>query len=85
MPVAFICTLAPGLVSGKMGVTVMEVRTAEFMARVALPDIPPEVAVMFTVPRATPRARPELVTVARAGFEEVQVTSGVISKLDRSE
>jgi hypothetical protein len=68
-----------------MGVTVMEARTAEFMVRMALPEIPPEVAVMFTVPRATPRARPEVVTVARAGFEEVQVTSVVISKLDPSE
>ena len=68
-----------------MGVTDMEVRIAEVMVRVALPDIPPEVAVMVTAPRARPVARPVLPTVAKAGFDEDQVTSVVISKLDPSE
>jgi hypothetical protein len=71
--------------SGKMGVTDMEVRIAEVMVRVALPDIPPEVAVMVTVPLPRPVARPVLLTGATDGFDEAQVTSVVISKLDPSE
>jgi len=71
--------------SGKMGVTDMEVKVAEVMVRVALPDIPPEVAVMVTAPWARPVARPVLFIVAADGFDEAQVTSAVISKLDPSE
>ena len=71
--------------SGKMGVTDMEVKIAEFRVRVALPEIPPEVAVIVTAPWARPVARPVLFTVAKAGVDEDQVTSVVISKLDPSE
>ena len=85
MPVAFICRLIPTLVSGKRGVMDMEVRVAEVTVRVALPDILPEVAVMVSAPRARPVARPVLLTVAKAGVDEDQVTSVVISKLDPSE
>ena len=60
-------------------------RVAEVMVRVALPDIPPEVAVMGTAPWARPVARPVLFIVAADGFDEAQVTSAVISKLDPSE
>ena len=63
----------------------MEVRTAEFMVRVALPEMLPEMAVMVTAPRARPMARPVLPTVAKAGFEEVQATSVVKLKLVPSE
>jgi hypothetical protein len=71
--------------SGKMGVTDIEVKIAEVMVRVALPDIPPEVAVMVTAPRARPVAKPVLFIVATDGFDEAQVTSVVISKVDPSE
>jgi len=63
----------------------MDVKVAELMVRVALPDIPPEVAVIATAPGARPVAKPVLFTVAKAGVDEDQVTSVVISKLDPSE
>ncbi|HWU38368.1 MAG TPA: hypothetical protein VN203_12040 [Candidatus Acidoferrum sp.] len=63
----------------------MEVRTAEFMVRVALPEMLPEVAVMVAAPLARPVARPVLPTVAKAGFEEAQATIVVILKLVPSE
>jgi hypothetical protein len=85
LPVAFICRLIPTRVSGKMGVTVIEDRIAEFTVRVALPDTPPEAAVIVTVPRARPAARPVLLTVDIPGLDEDQVASLVISKLDPSE
>jgi hypothetical protein len=56
----------------------MEVRIAEFMVRVALPEMLPEVAVMVTAPLARPVARPVPPTVANAGFEEAQATIVVI-------
>jgi hypothetical protein len=70
---------------GFAGVTEIDDRVAEFPARVALPEILPEAAVMVAVPTARAVARPVLLTVATAGSEEVQVTRAVISKLDPSE
>ena len=70
---------------GFAGVTEIDDRVAEFPVRVVLPEILPEAAVMVAVPVARVVARPVLLTVATAGFEEVQVTSAVISKLDPSE
>jgi hypothetical protein len=67
------------------GVTEIDDRVAEFMARVVLPAILPETAVMAAVPVARVVTRPVPLTVATAVFEEVQVTSVVISKLDPSE
>ena len=67
------------------GVTEIDDRVAEFMVRVVLPAILPEKAVMVAVPVARVVTRPVPLTVAAAVFEEVQVTSVVISKLDPSE
>ena len=53
--------------------------------RVVLPEILPEAAVMVAVPAARVVARPVLLTVATAAFDEVHVTSAVISKLVPSE
>jgi hypothetical protein len=50
-----------------------------------LSEILPEVAVMVVVPAATAVARPLLLTVATDGFDELQVTWGVISWLVPSE
>jgi hypothetical protein len=50
-----------------------------------LPEILPEVAVMFAVPGATAAARPLLLIVATPVLEEVQVTRGVISWVEPSE
>jgi hypothetical protein len=53
--------------------------------RRVLPAIVPEVAVMVAVPPATAAARPPLLTVAAALFDELQVTCVVISWLVPSE
>jgi hypothetical protein len=63
----------------------MEVRVAEVTVRVVLPELLPEAAVTVTAPAATAAASPVLPTVATAGFEEVQATSVVTSKLVPSE
>ena len=67
------------------GVTEIDDRVAELPVRVVLPEILPEEAVMVAGPVARVVPRPVLLTVATAGFEEVQVTSVVILKLDPSE
>ena len=70
---------------GFAGVNEIDDRVAEFPVRVVLPEMLPEAAVMVAVPAARVVARAVLFTVATAGFEEDQVTSVVISKLDPSE
>ena len=60
------------------GVTDMEERVAEVAVRVVLPEIIPEVAVMVALPAATAVARPLLLTIATAVFDELQVTCVVI-------
>jgi hypothetical protein len=84
-PVAVNCWLIPTGMLGFAGVTEIDDRVAEFPVRVVLPEMLPEVAVMVAVPAARTVARPVLLIVATAGFEEAQVTSGVISKLVPSE
>jgi hypothetical protein len=63
----------------------MEDKVAEITLRPVLPEILPEVAVMFAVPGATAAARPLLLIVATPVLEEVQVTRGVISWVEPSE
>jgi hypothetical protein len=46
---------------------------------IVLPETTPTVALMVAVLRATPVARPVVLTVATPVFDEVQTTSGVIS------
>ena len=70
---------------GLAGVTNMEDRVTEVTVRVVLPAILPEVAVMVVVPPVMAVARPLLFTVATEGFDELQVTCGVISTLVPSE
>ena len=85
MPVAVNCTVAPTNTPGLVGVTDIELRTAEVTVRLALPEILPKVAVMGTVPTEMDMARPLLLTAATAGFPDRQVTCRVISKFVPSE
>jgi hypothetical protein len=75
------CSVSPTAGNGVVGVTTMLDRVAEVTVKVALPEMFLERAVMVTVPTATAVATPLLLTVATAGFEELQVTCVVISEL----
>jgi hypothetical protein len=77
--------MAPAGILGLAGVTDMEERVAEVAVRVVLPEIIPELAVMVALPAATAVARPVLLTIATAVFDERQVTCVVISWLVPSE
>ncbi len=61
------------------GVTDREERVAEVTVRVALPDVPPYVAVIVVVPGAISVARPLLFIVATAVSDELQLTAMLIS------
>ena len=63
----------------------MEDRAAEVTVRVILPEIFPNVAVMAAVPLAAEAAKPLLLTLATAVFEDRQATWVVISRLVPSE
>ena len=84
-PVAVNCWVTPTGMLGFTGPTEIDDRVAEFPVRVVLPEIVPEEAVMVAVPVARTVARPVLLIVTTAGFEEAQVTSEVILKLVPSE
>jgi len=66
---------------GFVGVTAIEVRTAEVTVTVVAPDTPPRVAVIVALPTPIPVTRPWLpgasLTVASVGAEEIQVTNAV--------
>ena len=81
VPVAVNCWVTPTGILGLTGVTDTEDRVAEVTVRVLFPEINPEAAVMVVVPAATVVTRPLLLTVATDGFDEVQMTCVVISKL----
>jgi len=85
VPVAVNCWLMPMGMEGFGGVTEIDDRVAEFPVRTVVPEMLPEVAVMVVEPVARTVARPVLLIVATAGFNESQVTSEVISKLVPSE
>ena len=84
------CCVTPPAMLGLAGVTVMEdmvpeVPVPEPTVRVAVPWIPPNMAVMVAVPDAMPVANPLLLTVATEGSDELQVTKPVISPLGPTE
>jgi hypothetical protein len=81
VPVAEYCTVPPmdsELLRGEMEI---DVNVAAVTVKVADPEMPPDVAVIVTVPALTPVARPfepeVLLTVARAVFDEDQVAEEV--------
>jgi hypothetical protein len=78
VPVAVNWWVAPTVMLGVVGVTDMEIRVAEFTVKVVLPEILPEVAVMLVEPAEKAVARPLLLTIATAVFDERQVTCVVI-------
>jgi hypothetical protein len=85
VPVAANGWVAPILILGVGGEIDMEDRVADFTVRVVLPERLPEVAVMVVVPVVTGVARPLALTVATAGFDELQVTWEVRSWVVESE
>ncbi len=77
------CRVVPADMVGLTGVTAIEVSVGTVM--VVLPAIPPRDADMAEVPAATPVARPPVVMVATAVFEEVHVTWPVMFRVLPSE
>lgn len=65
--------MKPAATEAFVGVTAIEVNTAAVTVNVADPLMVPDVAVMVAFPCATPLANPALLTVAIAGFDEVQL------------
>ena len=63
---------------GLSGVTDIE-DSKEVTVRVRVPKTIPKAAVIVAVPAVTAVVRPLLLTVATDGFDEPQVTCGVIS------
>jgi hypothetical protein len=63
---------------GLSGVTDIK-DSKEVTARVRFPKTVPKEAVIVAVPAVTAVARPLLLTVATDGFDDPQVTCGVIS------
>jgi hypothetical protein len=86
-PEAVNCWVTPTGILGLAWVTDMEDRVAEVTVRVVLPEILPEAALMVAaaVPAVTAVARPLVIIVATTGFDELQVTCVVISRLVPSE
>ena len=74
VPVAVSCWVPPTDMFGLAGVTAMEDRVAEVTARVVLPEIVPEVAVMVELPATIAVARPLLLMEATDVLDELQVT-----------
>ena len=66
-------------------VTDIEERVAGVTVRVVLPEIVPEVAAMVALPAEMVVAKPTLLTVATPGFNELQLTWLLMSKLAPSE
>ena len=74
MPEAVNCTVVPAGILGLIGVTDMEDRVAGVTVRVVLPEVLPNVAVMFVLPAAMAVDWPLLFTVATKVLDEAQVT-----------
>ena len=69
------CWVRPFAIEGFAGVMAMETSAAAVTLKTAGGLVMvPEAAVMFVEPAASVEARPELLTVATAVFEEFQVT-----------
>jgi hypothetical protein len=71
--VAVNCCVAPVAIEALAGATVIETST-DVTVRVVEPLIDPEAAWIVVLPVATPVAKPALVIVATAVFDELQVT-----------
>src|SRR5438552_11879654 len=84
VPVAVNCCFVPFAMLGFVGVTAIVVRVAAVTVSVVLPETNPNVAVIVVVPAATDVARPALSIVAKAVFEELQVTWVVKSSAVKS-
>ena len=79
MPVAVNCwDIALGM-DGLTGATEIEVSTADVTVSVVFPEIVPDVAVIVEIPKATPVARPLVLTVAAAVEPEIQDTNALTS------
>ena len=74
MPEAANCTVVPAGILGLIGVTDMEDRVAGVTVRVVLPEVLPNVAVMFVLPAAMAVDWPLLFTVATKVLDEAQLT-----------
>jgi hypothetical protein len=77
VPAAVNCCAMPSGMLALAGVTTIELMTADVTVRVVDPEIVPELAVIVVPPPASAFANPWVgtleLTVATAGFEEVQV------------
>ena len=78
------CSVDPTNTPGVPGVTEIDESSAVTVSGLELLT-EPEVAMMLACPPFTPEARPELLIVATAGTEEVQITLEVISLVLPSE
>src|SRR5690242_12738394 len=74
VPMAVNCFVVPTAMLEFAGVTAIETRVAEVTVRVAVPLIPPDVAVMVEVPGPVLLANPVASMVATGVEEEDQVT-----------
>ena len=81
VPVAVRCSGLRWAMEGFVGVTTIEVRTAEVTVTVVAPDTPAKVALIVALPTPLPVTSPwlgaVLLTAATDGAEETQVTNAV--------
>ncbi len=83
-PTAVNCSVVPSAIDGVAGLTEIEIRCAATTVNVEVSVKDPTVAVIVVEPAATVVANPELLMVATAGEEEVQVTALTRSALEPS-
>jgi hypothetical protein len=79
------CCVVPFAIDGFAGVTAIDTGIAGVTVKVVLPVNPPEEALTWDVPCATPLARPPELMVATAVLEDTQVAELVRSRVDPSE
>ena len=75
------CWVEPVIKVELLGDTAIELMTLVLTVRVVVCFWPPSAAVIVVEPRATAVAKPDEVIVAIAGFDEVQVTVEVTSRV----
>ncbi len=87
VPVALNCCVAPTVMFGLPGVTVIDnsIGSCRQTVTVVLPDVLPHVALIVEVPAASAVKKPVVEMVAVSVFEELQVTEFVISRAVLSE
>jgi hypothetical protein len=74
VPIAVNCCVAPLVIDGLAGVTVIDCNVAAVTVRIVLPVTPFNVAEIDEVPTAAPVANPALVIIAVDGVAEAHVT-----------